>query len=120
MQQISQKLGDGEHSIKNVQFIMVSIDPERDTAERLRTFVTGFNKNFIGINGAKKELEAFSGQFHVSYKKEIQQSDKTAGYSFSHSSALFLINPRARLKGILSAPHAPARIVSEFTLLQSR
>jgi len=41
----------------DVQVLFITVDPERDTEERLRSYIPYFNKNFIGLTGTREEIQ---------------------------------------------------------------
>jgi len=103
------------------KIVFLSIDPERDTADILSSYVTYFNKDFIGLGGTLAEVEQFSQQLSAVFRKapglsgEITDTD----YLMDHSSALMLINPDGNLQSILTAPHTPANVIESIIKSQA-
>ena len=54
LKQALEKLG--EENAKQVQVLFVTVDPERDTPERVQEYVDHFNQDFIGLSGTEPEL----------------------------------------------------------------
>lgn len=91
--QVYEKLGD---NAQNVQFVMITADPERDTPDRLSEFVSFFNPVFIGLSGERSELEKVYKEFSVFVEK--QDSGSAAGYLVSHTSSVFVLDKETNLR----------------------
>lgn len=93
MKQVEADLGE---LASDVQVVFVTVDPERDTVEKLDGYVTLFDPGFIGLTGPTDALEkAWSG--YGVFREIDNESDTAAGYLVSHSSRLYLINPEGDL-----------------------
>ena len=94
------------------QVIFVSVDPDRDTQEKLASYMEFFNQEFIAITGTREEIDNLARQFNALY---IIESETQPGfYLVSHTAAIFLVDPQARLVGSFSQPHYPSSINSLF------
>lgn len=98
--------------LDDVQMVFVSIDPERDSPDKLKSYVSFFGEQFIGITGDKKNLDAFSGQFGAGYVFEPETSP--GHYLVAHTSAVFLVDPLGRLIATFSQPHYPEVISTQY------
>lgn len=91
------------------QVVMVSVDPERDTVQKIKSYVTSFNPNFIGVSGKVSDIQAVAKQFHiVAIKIQAEGQDKN-NYSMDHSAEVLVFNPDAQLQAYLSYPHHPEK-----------
>lgn len=88
--------------------VMVSVDPGRDDPARLTAYVEHFDPDFIGVSGTRDQIDRLTGDLGVPVL--IGEPDQGGYYSVDHGAALFLIDPRGRLRAVLSAPHEPAGI----------
>lgn len=91
--QIHKRLGDGA---KQVEFVMITVDPERDTPEKVAQYVDYFNPNFMGLSGDAKELQAIYEAYGVFVEKE--DSGSSAGYLVSHNPSIFVIDQEGNLR----------------------
>ena len=91
--QINENLGD---DALNVQFVMVTADPERDTPDRMGEFVSFFNPSFIGLSGERSELDKVYKDFGVFIEK--QASGSAAGYLVGHTSSVFVLDKETNLR----------------------
>lgn len=77
--------------LANVQPIFISVDPERDTVERLKTYVEAFHPGIIGVTGSSVEIAHVAQQYGVLYQK-VEMPDSALGYGVDHSSMYYVIN----------------------------
>jgi protein SCO1 len=77
-------------------FVFVSVDGERDNAERLRAYVGAFDPAFIGLQGDAATLDRIAPEFDLVYRK--QDSGGSGGYAMAHTATSFLIDPAGRLR----------------------
>lgn len=84
-----------------VQPVFVSLDPERDTPERLREYVTWFNPRLIGLTGSAETLARIADHYRVRYA-QVQAKDADY-YTLDHSASLYLLDRQGKLARML--PH---------------
>lgn len=100
------------------QVIFISVDPERDTAEKITRYVHSFNPHFVGARGSSAELEALTKQMSVMYMK-VKPSNGQGDYTIDHSGAILLVNPKGQLYAMFSAPHDIAKLVQDITTINA-
>ena len=88
--------------------VMVSVDPDRDTPERLAQYVPAFNPDFIGYTGTFEETVKFAVQVNIAFGKV--PGDVPGSYLVDHSASLVLIDPDGRYAGFIKAPHNASNI----------
>lgn len=91
---VTQKLGDSES--EDLQVVFVTIDPERDTPERLEEYIPYFNKSFIGLTGSPDEIKKAADAYSVFYERE-KRGDSGGVYFMNHTQTLFLIDQKGKL-----------------------
>lgn len=84
---------------ERVQVVMITVDPERDTPEVLKQYVTALDPRFLGLTGDAKAIAEAAAQFKVFYQKA---SGEGGNYSVDHSSSSFIIDPAGRLRLLVS------------------
>ncbi|SVE10374.1 uncharacterized protein METZ01_LOCUS463228 [marine metagenome] len=99
---------------KPPQVIMVTVDQERDTPERLRNYVPAFHPDFRGFVGSFDETARLAEQLNVAFSKT--PGDQPGTYLMAHTPSIILIDPEARYAGFIKAPH---RVQHIQWLLQS-
>jgi protein SCO1/2 len=96
-------------------YYLVSVDPRRDTPERLREYVTYFDASFHGLTGSIDDLKSLTEQTgSVFFVPDGQSED---AYLVSHSSNIALVDPEGRLAAVFTSPHEPARLAADFGLI---
>jgi protein SCO1/2 len=96
----------------------VSVDPERDTPDRLAEYVTYFDPDFLGVTGSPEALTDLTRPLGIMYRKVITEGS-AMNYVMDHSASLILIDPQGRYRALFSPPHDPA-IMAEDILALSR
>ncbi|MEE8041180.1 MAG: SCO family protein [Pseudomonadales bacterium] len=87
----------------DVRVLMVSVDPGRDTPERLSEYLEHFSPDFVGVTGTAEALSAFARQLHVA--SDRVEGDDPASYLVAHSGNIVVLNPRGLYHGVLKMPH---------------
>jgi protein SCO1/2 len=82
---------------KDLQVVFVSVDPERDTPERMREFLGFFGPRFMGATGSQEALDAARDAYGILATK-VKSEDKRLGYEVHHSSSVHLIDRQGRLR----------------------
>jgi protein SCO1/2 len=89
---VHEGLGDDAERVK---FVFVTVDPERDTPERLGMHVQAFNPDFVGLTGSPEELAAIYDFFGVIHEKDTS-SGSALGYLVSHTATTFILDPEGK------------------------
>jgi protein SCO1/2 len=85
---------------RDVQLVYVTVDPARDSPERLREHLTAFNPSFLGATGAPDELQAVEKAYGV-VAKQVVSPNAQPGYAVDHSSSLYLVDRQGKLRGLV-------------------
>ena len=85
-----------------IAYYLVSFDPEIDSLDRLKTYVTGFNDEFMGLTGEITEVTKFGYQLGV--EKLAPVENHLNQRVIEHTNHLILINSEAEVIGIFKAP----------------
>lgn len=96
----------------NVQMIFISVDPKRDTPDVISSYVSYFNRDFIGLTGDDHQLESLTGQMGIVHKTEPETAP--GEYLVDHSAAILLISPGGQWVGLFSAPQQADDVVQRF------
>jgi protein SCO1/2 len=86
----------GETRMKDVQVILISVDPERDTPEQLATYTGFFHPSFIGMTGTVPEIQAVASQFGIFFER--QPGSENTNYLVDHTSAVTVIDPEGYVR----------------------
>lgn len=77
----------GPDIANRVDLVFVTADPDRDTLDRLRTYLDGYNPKFIGLRGTATEVTEAQELANVP-RAEIEPPDKDGGYSVGHATQM--------------------------------
>ncbi|MGB6317182.1 MAG: SCO family protein [Litorimonas sp.] len=110
-----QKLGAAQERMgeaaEAVQFVMVTVDPERDTPEQMATYVTnnGFPEGLRGFTGTVDQIEAIKTAYKV-YARKVPLDDSPMDYTVDHQDIIFLMGKDGKLAGYYGPDQTPADI----------
>jgi protein SCO1/2 len=79
-----------------VQGVFITVDPERDTPEVLKAYVTGFDPSFVALRGTPEQTLATAKEFKVFYAKAPSKGG--SGYTVDHTAGAFVIDPSGRVR----------------------
>jgi len=113
MGQLLAKLGP---AAKDFRVYFVSVDPERDTADQLKLYLSAFDPRLIGLTGSPEEIAAVARSHRAFYRKVPTPS----GYTMDHTATIFLFDRKGAFYGTLDTNDAEqARIAKLERLLRS-
>lgn len=112
MAQVKKALGaDGER----LQMLFVSVDPERDTPEILKAYMSNFDPSFLALTTTPERLAVLAKDFKVYYKKV---DGKTPGsYTMDHSAGSFVYDPQGRIRLYTRYGAGAEALLSDIRLL---
>lgn len=99
---------------KPPKVVLVSVDPERDTAEHLKGYVEFFDPSFTGLTGEMDQLKVLTKSVGVGFTKVPGRSGKENDYQVDHSAYVLLLDPNGNLKAYLSPPHTPEQLAHDY------
>jgi protein SCO1/2 len=94
------------------EYYLVSVDPQRDTPERLREYVAYFDPAFHGLTGSPAALAAFAAATETLV--DVPAGQDSENYLVSHSSNVVLLDPQGALRAVFTPPHDPAQLAADF------
>ena len=110
IQKVKDQLGD---KADKVDAVMVTVDPERDTPERLKEYLAFFDPSFIGLSGTEDQLTPIKRAYGIASMRE-DATPGSAYYSVGHSTQLFAIDPEGNLRLMWAYGTAPEDITSDI------
>lgn len=98
-----------------INYVFTTLDPRRDTPEKVKEYLAFFNPDFIGLSGTKDEIDRFSETLGViyDYEGDVESGD----YLVNHYAAILVIDPQARLRAHILPPHPVDKVVDATTRL---
>lgn len=81
---------------ERVQGVFVTVDPERDSAEVLKSYMSGFDPSFVALRGTPEQIAATAKEFKVFYAKV---PGKTEGsYSVDHTAGSYVFDAQGKVR----------------------
>lgn len=110
--EVMQSLGS---DAERVQVLFVTLDPERDSPERLKAFVPWFHPSFLGLYGDRPQIDSVVKEFRVhSAKKEVGGG---MGYVLDHSAGSYVFDPAGHLRLYMRDTAGVSEVVGDLRLL---
>jgi protein SCO1/2 len=96
--------------------LLISVDPEHDTPERVAAYVHSFDPDFLGATGDPAAVAAVAAAFGVPHAKVAAEADS---YTVDHGSGIFFVAPEG-LVAYSSAPHDAEALARDFRRVLAR
>jgi protein SCO1 len=120
MVELSQMMSLLEHQhVKPLpQVVMVSLDPEHDTVEKLQHYVTAFHPQFLGASGVNEQgVKLFAKELGVAYSKTVTIDSKGRPHdNIEHTGTVMLFNPEGKLAAFFTMPHHARMLAKDYQL----
>jgi protein SCO1/2 len=97
-----------------VQVLMISVDPERDTPDVLRAYISGFDPRFLGLTGSAEQIKAAAGSFRAYYAKV---AGAKGAYSMDHSSSFYLLDKKGEARVLLNSAVGASAVAHDIEML---
>jgi protein SCO1 len=99
-----------------MQVVYVTVDPERDTPERLREYLTLFDKSFIGVTGVPEKLKSLREAYGI-LAARAENKDAPDGYVVHHSTYVYLIDRAGLLRALVPFGKTAGDIAHDVKIL---
>ena len=93
MKLLMNELGD---AAERVQVVFISVDPDRDTPDKIQAYASNFYPTFLGLTGSQTELEPVWQGYSI-FREEVQ-SDSAFGVIVNHTARLFLVDAQSNMR----------------------
>lgn len=100
---------------EQLQVVYVTVDPERDTVDRMRAYLGGFDSSFVGGTGTPAQLAAVRKNYGVMAERKSLGN----GHTVAHSSSVYLIDQKGLLRGMMPYGRLPDDFVHDVRALLS-
>jgi cytochrome oxidase Cu insertion factor (SCO1/SenC/PrrC family) len=81
-----------------IQPLFITIDPERDTPDVMREYVSLFDERLVGLTGTPEQIDVVKKAYKI-YARKVHEPDMS-DYTMDHSSYLYLMSPDDKLIGL--------------------
>ena len=97
-----------------VRAVFITVDPERDTAEALKSYVTSFDAPILALTGSPEAIAQAAKGYRVYYAKHPEAG---GDYSMDHSSAIYVMDPEGRFTASFTHESTPEQIAERLKKL---
>jgi protein SCO1/2 len=98
-----------------LQVVFITVDPDRDTSQVLKSYVANFDPTFIGLRPSADQLAQVAKDFKVYYKKAEGGDPKN--YTMDHTAATYVFDTQGQLRLYARYGSGPQALVSDFRKL---
>lgn len=98
------------------RIILVSVDPERDTPDKLAQYLGYFGDDHLGLTGSLDQTRTLTGAIGIFFEKSMRAD---GDYLVDHSSVVIVVDPDGRFSALFSSPHEIENFVHDLPLLMS-
>jgi protein SCO1/2 len=84
----------------DVRLLLISVDPDRDTPERMAEYTAPFQPQVVGLTGTPEQVATAAKTFHVMYEK-MPPMDAGGDYMVNHTSSIFVLGPHNEILDII-------------------
>lgn len=106
-----------ENRADAVDVVFITVDPERDTPERMKDYVTGFDASFTGVTGSLDAIDVLARDLGIAHTRHNDDVEEGENYDVDHGLAVLLINPQGRLQAMFGSPHDATSIEDDLTTI---
>ncbi|MDB4661260.1 SCO family protein [Gammaproteobacteria bacterium] len=103
-------LRDKDYKLDDKQWVLVSIDPERDTPEMIDNYAKGFDKDFIGVSNSRPMLLNLATQLSVNNVMPSSSNHMDHSHLDNHVNNIILLDPNGDFAGIFRPPFDISRL----------
>jgi len=100
-----------------LNYVFVTVDPERDTPKVMHDYVSAFDPRIRGLTGTSEQIAKVAKEYGVYYKR-IPTSD--GGYVRDHSAVLYMMDPNVRFVGVIPYQEDTAKAVAKLKKLAAQ
>jgi len=100
-----------------LNYVFVTVDPERDTPKVMHDYVSAFDPRIRGLTGTSEQIAKVTKEYGVYYKR-IPTSD--GGYVMDHSAVLYMMDPNVRFVGVIPYQEDTAKAVAKLKKLAAQ
>ncbi|QOW18742.1 SCO family protein [Lysobacter ciconiae] len=98
--------------------LFVSVDPERDTPDRIGEYAHAFHKDTLAATADIPSLERFARSLSLVFAKAPPEDGAPADqYSVDHSATMAVLDPQGRMSGVVQQPFDPAALAADLAAL---
>lgn len=100
--------------------MMISVDPDRDSLIKLKSYVKAFDRHFYAARGDEGSIAAMTREMGIVYAKvALKDSEEANNYDIEHTGTVMLFDPQGKLDAFFTTPHQAELLAEDYMLLVS-
>ena len=96
---------------RDVRALFITVDPERDTPEIMKSYVSSFDQRIVGLTGTRAEIDKTVKEYRA-YAKKVPLKD--GGYTMEHTALVYLMDGRGGFVGSFNSEKPPAEAARDL------
>jgi len=101
-----------KHKVDKIIPVFVTVDPERDTPEKVKDYVLRYSPHYLGLSGTMDEIAKVAKDFKIFYSKS--ESDEFGNYQVDHSIVSYLFDPEGEFSDYFTKSDSIQKRVNKF------
>ncbi|NNM06938.1 MAG: SCO family protein [Gemmatimonadetes bacterium] len=110
---LARVLEDLGEKAEGIQVLFVTVDPDRDTPERMDVYLDSFHPSFLGLTGTEEEIREVANSFGAFFAK----SGEGDAYTVDHTARTFIVSPQGHIPLTFPVTATPEEMARDLTLL---
>jgi len=106
-----------KEAVDKLRIVLVSVDPNRDTPQQLKTYLGYFDKQFVGLTAPVDSIQKLANAVSIPF---IPADTSKPNYTVDHSGNLALLGPDGTQRGFIRAPLNNQKLVAQLPGLMER
>ena len=98
-----------------IKVMMVSVDPERDSPQRVWEYTTSFHHSFLGLTGTEEQIRDVADRFGIHYERS--QEEVSSGYLVDHTTTSIVLDRRGGIVLLWSFDLTPEQMAEDLQFL---
>lgn len=107
----------GPDAAERVRVVMITVDPERDTPERMARYARRFNPSFLGLSGERDAIDRVASAYGIFHAKAGSDGGPSGGYYVDHTASILVLDPKGRIRMMLGQDLTGEEIAADLAWL---
>ncbi|HXJ02177.1 MAG TPA: SCO family protein [Micropepsaceae bacterium] len=92
--------------------IFITVDPKRDTPEKIKSYLSSFGPRFVGLTGDAKDIASVAKEYRVYYREH--PAENGGEYTVDHSGVVYLMDPAGKFVANYSLDSSPDMMAADL------
>jgi protein SCO1/2 len=92
--------------------IFVTVDPKRDTPDKIKSYLASFGSRFVGLTGSPEDIASIAKEYRVYYREH--PAENGSDYTVDHSGVVYLMDPNGKFIANYSLDTSPDALAADL------